>query len=93
MLVFLLFGISQLLFTYISSFAFKDHNNAQSMFYFFTFMFGAMLPVVVLVFRYIGGILTNISFGLSWVLRIVPAFSFGQAIINLQSISILSQTS
>ena len=81
--LFLLFGISQQLFTYVCSFLFIDHSNAQSMYYFFNFMSGAMLPVVVLVFRYIGGTLTNVSSGLSWILRIIPAFSFGQALINL----------
>lgn len=89
--VFLLYGVSQQIFTYICSFLFKDHSNAQSMFYFFNFMFGAMMPVVVLVFRYIGGVLTNVGLGLSWVFRFIPSFSFGEALINLESRSLLSK--
>lgn len=52
--VFVLYGVCQQIFTYVCSFMFRDYNNAQSIFYFFNFMFGAMMPVVVLVFRYIG---------------------------------------
>lgn len=92
-LVFILYGITQLLFTYLCSFLFSDHSNAQSLYYFLNFMAGAMLPIIVLIFRYIGGLMANVGLGIAWAFRIIPSFAFGEALVNLMSIGVLSYLS
>ena len=89
--VFSSYGFSQLLFTYVCSFVFKAAGTAQALFYFFNFALGAMFPVIVLIFRYIGGTLSKVGIGLAWGFRLIPTYAFGETLINLQSISTLSQ--
>jgi hypothetical protein len=49
---------------------------------------GGMLPVLTFVMRLIGVSSSKIGRYISWGLRILPAFSFGEGIINLGSIDI-----
>lgn len=90
-MVLFLYGICQQIFTYVCSFLFIHPSDAQSMYYFFNFLFGSMMPTVILVFRYIGGGLTKVGLALAWIFRFIPSFSFGEALINLESRTILSK--
>ena len=72
------------------SYLFKDYGNAQAGFYFFTFVSGGLISTVMLLLRFIGGTAGNVGFYITWVLRVVPAFSFGEAMINIASIKLIS---
>lgn len=53
--IFILYGLAYIPFTYIAAYVFKDYGNAQAGFYFFTFVVGGLLSIVVLVLRFLGG--------------------------------------
>ena len=78
------------------AYCFTDYGNAQAGVYFYNFITGGILPIIVLVLRWISvsddplptGTLAR---GLAWLLRIVPSFSFGEGMINIGSITTLSR--
>jgi ATP-binding cassette subfamily A (ABC1) protein 3 len=75
-LLFLFYGLSNIPLTYILGYLFKDYGNAQGAVYFFNFVSGGILTLIILVLRWIST--SNIvGKGLAWPLRIIPAFSFG----------------
>ena len=88
----LLFGLANLPLTYILTFLFKDYSSAQAGIYFFNFICGGILSTLALVLRTIAdkGGAGEIVRGFSWVLRLIPAYSFGEGLSNEGSISILS---
>jgi NADH:ubiquinone oxidoreductase subunit 3 (subunit A) len=86
-LLFILYGLAYIPFTYMLAFAFKDYGNAQAGYYFLTFIIGGMLPILTLLLRILGAGSNPIGKGLAWFLRIYPAFSFGEGLINIGSVT------
>lgn len=68
--------------TYILSYFFIDYGNAQAGIYFYNFVTGGILPILIVVLRWItvdedpvpSG---TVARGLAWLFRILPSFSFG----------------
>ena len=94
-ILFFIYGLTNIPLTYVISYLFKDYGNAQSAVYFFNFVAGGILPLIILVLRWIGNPNDNpnsadIGRGIAWVLRIIPAFCFGEGMINLGSMNLLS---
>ena len=80
--LFFLYGITNIPLTYIMSYLFKDYGSAQAALYFFNFVAGGILPMIILVLRWISDPNDAVPSGdvgraLGWILRLVPAFSFG----------------
>ena len=79
------------------SYLFKDYGNAQAALYFFNFVVGGIVPMIILVLRWISNEDDPVPSGdvgraLSWILRLIPAFSFGEGMINLGSLTLLSRS-
>jgi ATP-binding cassette subfamily A (ABC1) protein 3 len=72
------------------SYFFKDYGNAQAGYYFFTFVSGGLVPIIILVLRFIGGTASRVGNILKWIFRLLPSFSFGEILLNLGSIPLLS---
>lgn len=72
-----MFGLSNLPFSYLCAYVFKDYSNAQAGVYFFNFISGGVISTLALVLRMIGGNGGAVVKALCWILRIFPAFSFG----------------
>ena len=80
--LFFLYGLANIPLTYILGYLFKDYGNAQAAVYFFNFVSGGIVSLVIYILRWISNEDDAISSGdigrgLGWVLRIIPAFSFG----------------
>lgn len=88
--ILILFGTANFPLTYLACFLFKDYSNAQAAVYFFNFVSGGIIPTLSLVLRMIGGTGGIVIRAICWVLRIVPAFAFGEGLINEGSINLLS---
>lgn len=86
----LLFGLANFPFTYMVCFLFKDYSNAQAAVYFFNFVSGGIITTLSLVLRMIGDTGGMVIRGLNWVFRFVPAFAFGEGLINEGSITLLT---
>lgn len=71
---------------------FKDYGNAQGVVYFFNFVSGGIAPIIILVLRWIGTDSNKIGRGIAWALRLVPSFAFGEGLLNIASIQLLSLT-
>jgi ATP-binding cassette subfamily A (ABC1) protein 3 len=89
-ILFLMYGLANIPFSYIVSFIFTDYGSAQSTFYFFNFLAGGLISVVILVLRNIGGTAGTVAKALAWVFRLIPAFAFGEAMTNEGSLTLLS---
>ena len=50
--VFLIYGLAYIPLTYIIAYLFVDYGNAQAGYYFFTFVVGGLLSIIVLVLRF-----------------------------------------
>lgn len=74
---FMIYGLAYIPTTYIFSYLFKDYGNAQAGFYFFTFVVGGLLTIIVLVLRFLGGTANTVGLVLAWILRFIPSFCFG----------------
>lgn len=83
-LVFILYGFSLISFTYMFSFIFKDFGNGQLMIFFLFFIIGAIGPIAFFVLRLIESS-RDIVKPLSWVIRLLPSFSFGYGIVNISN--------
>ena len=75
---------------------FKDYGNAQAGIYFYNFVTGGILPILILVLRWISESEDPVPSGtvaraLAWALRIIPSFSFGEGMINIGSVATLSR--
>lgn len=88
-LLFVFYGFSNIPLTYIQGYLFKDYGNAQGVVYFFNFVVGGIAPIITLILRWIGQDSNKVGRGIAWALRIVPAFSFGEGLINICSMPIL----
>ena len=71
------------------SYFFKDYGNAQAGYYFFTFVSGGLIPIIILALRFIGGTASNVGNILKWIFRLLPSFSYGEILLNLGSIQLL----
>lgn len=89
-LLFFLYGFANIPFSYLASFLFTDYGNSQAAFYFWNFLMGGLLSVVILVLRMIGDTAGTVARALAWLFRIVPAFAFGEGLINEGSLTLLS---
>lgn len=76
-LLFILYGLTNIPFSYVMSFLFSDYGNSQAVFYFFNFVAGGIVSVIILVLRNIGGTTGEVGKAIAWPLRLIPAFSFG----------------
>jgi ATP-binding cassette subfamily A (ABC1) protein 3 len=85
LIIFGLFGMAGIPYTYLCSFLFKDYGIAQAVFYFFNFAIGAVLPTIVIIFRLIGGSSATTALTLCWFMRAFPTFAFGEALMNMAS--------
>lgn len=74
---FILYGSAYIPFTYILAYLFKDYGNAQAGYYFFTFVVGGLLSIVVLILRFLGGTANTVGLVLSWIFRFIPSYCFG----------------
>jgi hypothetical protein len=52
-LLFLFYGLANIPLTYILGYLFKDYGNAQGAIYFFNFVTGGILTIIILVLRWI----------------------------------------
>ena len=84
-LIFIFFGMSYISFTYICAFYYNDYGNAQAAFYFITFVAGGMMPLLTFLLRILSASSNPIGRGLAWILRLYPAFSFGEGLLNVGS--------
>jgi ATP-binding cassette subfamily A (ABC1) protein 3 len=87
-LLFIFYGLAYIPFTYILAFAFKDYGNAQAGYYFLTFVAGGMIPILTFLLRILAVDSNPIGRGLAWLFRIYPAFSFGEGLLNIGSVSL-----
>lgn len=93
-LLFFLLGFSNIPFTYVISNFFTSYGTAQGIVYFFNFIWGGVFPIIILILRWLdfnGSAV--IGEGVSWLLRVIPAYAFGEGMINLGSVEILNSTS
>ena len=86
--LFLLFGMSNLLFTYLICYVFKEALAGQVGVFFLNLIIGSILPIILVILRMI--LASPQANGLVWFLRLFPPFSFGEGVINLGGMSILS---
>lgn len=75
--VFIIYGLAYIPLTYIIAYFFKDYGNAQAGYYFFTFVVGGLLSIIVLVLRFLGGDANTVGLVLSWIFRLIPSYCFG----------------
>ena len=75
--IFILFGLVYIPMTYIGGFLFQDYGSAQAAWYFITFVFSGLLPIVTMLFRLLSKDTPIVGHIIAWILRIIPAFSFG----------------
>jgi ATP-binding cassette subfamily A (ABC1) protein 3 len=80
--LFVLYGLANIPFSYLASFLFTDYGSSQAAFYFFNFLAGGLISVVILVLRNIGDTAGVVARALAWVFRLIPAFSFGEGLTN-----------
>jgi hypothetical protein len=76
-LLFFLYGLAYISFTYIFAFLFKDYGNAQAGYYFITFVIGGLLPILTFLLRFLSRSSNPLGRGLAWFLRLHPSFAFG----------------
>lgn len=87
-------GLSNIPFTYVISNLFTSYGNAQGIVYFFNFICGGVFPIITLMLRWLDSDgSAAVGEGLSWFFRIIPAFAFGEGMINLGSVELLSSAS
>jgi hypothetical protein len=72
-----LYGLAYIPLTYILAYIFKDYGNAQAGYYFFTFVSGGLITIIILVLRFLGSTGGMVGQYLSWIFRVIPAYSFG----------------
>ena len=84
-LLFIFYGLSYISFTYIVGFYYRDYGTAQASYYFITLVVGGLLPILTLLLRIISDSSNGVGRGLAWILRLHPAFCFGEGLINIGS--------
>ncbi|EAR99563.1 ABC transporter family protein (macronuclear) [Tetrahymena thermophila SB210] len=81
-ILFILYGWGIIPFTYSFGFLFQSSGSAQVTGFFFNFLTGAVLPVLVMVLRIIKTT-NSVALKLQWVFRILPSFCFGYGVTNM----------
>jgi hypothetical protein len=76
-LLFMLYGLAYVPFTYIAAYIFSDYGNAQAFYFFTTFFMGGMIPILTLLFRMLSTVTNPVGRYIAWALRIHPSFAFG----------------
>ncbi|CAN0348380.1 unnamed protein product [Pylaiella littoralis] len=79
-LLFLLFGLSMVPYTYLGSFLFSSHSKAQNLWLFHNFVMGILGPVAI---SFISNAKKEVKETLLFVLRLFPQVSFSFALIVL----------
>jgi hypothetical protein len=90
-LLFLFYGLANIPLTYMLGYIFADYGTAQGTVFFFNLIAGGVLPFVILVLRWININANRVGRGLAWILRVVPAFSFGEGLVNMGSVNLLTK--
>ena len=83
-LIFILYGFCIGPWSYFVSFFFKDPGNAQLVNFFFNFIVGFIVSIVLWVLRLIDST-RSVAKGLSYFFRFVPTFSFSYGLLNISS--------
>ena len=83
-LMFILYGFCVGPWSYFVSFFFKDPGNAQLVNFFFNFIIGFIVALVLWILRLINST-RSIAKGLSYIFRFVPTFSFSYGFLNMSS--------
>jgi len=86
-----LFGFANIPLTYLLSYLFVGYGNAQAIIYFFNFISGGGFSILILLLRWISPSSNSVARGFAWLLRIIPAYSFSEGLMNIGSIDLLSQ--
>lgn len=89
-LLFFLYGLANIPLTYILGYLFKDYGNAQGAVYFFNFVTGGIITLIILVLRWIDTDSNKVGRGLAWPLRMIPSFAFGEGLVNMGSVTLLA---
>lgn len=89
-LLFSFYGLAYIPLTYIFAFIFRDYGNAQSFYFFASFLTGGLLPILTLLLRILNMGSNPIGRYIAWGLRAYPSFAFGEGVINLGSISLFA---
>ena len=87
-LLWLLYGPSITAFTYMTSFLFSSESTSQNFTILFNFVIGALGGTVVFVLRILEDLI-SVGKGISWILRIIPSFSFAYGYQNLLNFELL----
>lgn len=76
-LALILYGPANLLFTYLLSFLYSNHENAMAMHFFTNFLFAGILPAIIMVLRILDKNCHLFAKNIAWVLRLLPSYCFG----------------
>ena len=80
--LFFIYGVANILFTYVLSYLFDKSWNALIGIFFLNFMLGGIFTILIIILKILNN---NMTSNIAWFLRLFPAFSFGEGIINLGS--------
>lgn len=80
-LIFFLYGWAIIPFCYFFSFAFKIQGNAMLLNFFLHLLIGSIVSLVIWILRLIDST-RSAAKGISYVLRLIPSFSFAYGIVN-----------
>jgi ABC-type Na+ transport system ATPase subunit NatA len=75
----ILYGLSIIPFTYLTSFLFKSHTGAQNTMLLFFIITGAAFLVALIILRIISST-KRIAEILSWIVRLLPSYAFAESI-------------
>jgi hypothetical protein len=76
-MLFIFYGFSYIIWTYIIAFYYKNYGNAEATYFFVTIISGGLLPLFTFILRYLGASSDPYGRGIAWALRLYPAFAFG----------------
>ena len=85
----IIYAPANLLFTYLLSFAYENHELAMAMHYFTNFILTGLIPAIIMVLRTIGSNSSLAGRGIAWALRLLPPYSFGEVLVNLARKSVI----
>lgn len=75
-ILFVLYGLAYLPFTYLASYFFTDYGSAQAFYYFITFLIGGILPVLTSLVRVLNDTVNPYGRNIAWILRLYPSYAF-----------------
>ena len=81
-LIFLLYGLAIIPFTYLTSFLFKSYGGAQVASFFFNFATGYIAGLAVSILKMIDST-KNVALVLQWILRPLPSFTMTYGFLNI----------